>query len=339
MTRRQDQIARFLEDNGLSCAACVNLAGDASNRRYFRLKLPDGKTIVLMDAPPSKGEDIRPFVRIAKYLRGVGLGAPEIITQDETNGFLLLEDLGDDLFARLAKSLPDLETKLYTAATDLLIELHRHAPPKGIGTYDAQTAAQLAALASDWYAFGISGTENTTAREQLSAEMARLVTTHAPECDVLVQRDYHSENLLWLPERKGHHRVGLLDFQDALAGHRSYDLVSLLQDARRDVPLEIETKMLDRYIANTDQNEEQFITAYAVWGAQRNLRILGVFARLCMRDGKPGYIAYIPRVWTLLLRDLAHPNLESLQTLVKEILPQPSAKALSTLEEKCAQTP
>ena len=292
-----------------------------------------------MDAPPSKGEDIRPFVRIAKHLKDVGLSAPDIVAQDDANGFLILEDLGDDLFARLVDSHPEMEVELYTAATDLLVDLHCHKPPADLAAYDAPKAAELAALAIDWYAFGVSAIKDDQARDRLTAEMAGLITAHAPQCDVLVQRDYHSENLLWLANRTSHRRVGLLDFQDALAGHRSYDLVSLLQDARRDVSPEIETRMVDRYVASTGQNADQFKLAYAVWGAQRNLRILGVFARLCMRDGKPGYIPYIPRVWNLLRRDLAHPGLENLNRLVSDALPEPSPETLGVLEAKCAQTP
>ncbi len=339
MTDRSAQIDHFLQVNDLAHVARTNLAGDASNRRYFRLTHSDGPPLVLMDAPPSKGEDICPFVRIAKYLKDIGLSAPNIVAQDDANGFLILEDLGDDLFARLVDSHPEMEVELYTSATDLLVDLHRHRPPADLAAYDASNAAELAALSIDWYAFGVSETKDDQSRDQLAAEMARLIKAHAPQCDVLVQRDFHSENLLWLANRTSHRRVGLLDFQDALAGHRSYDLVSLLQDARRDVSPEIEIQMVDHYIASTGQNADQFKKAYAVWGAQRNLRILGVFARLCMRDGKPGYIPYIPRVWNLLRRDLVHPGLDHLNRLVSDALPEPSLGSLSTLEAKCARTP
>lgn len=337
MISREDQITRFLEESGLAHAQRTNLAGDASNRRYFRLNTPGGETLVLMDAPPSKGEDVRPFVRIAEYLRKIGLSAPKIIAQKPADGLLVLEDLGDDLFARIVKEDRKCEPTLYTAAIDLLAELHRYPPPEDLAEYNTTLAADLSGLAFDWYALGITGSDNTKARDAVTSELTRLILTHAPECDVLVQRDYHSENLLWLPDRRAHRRVGLLDFQDALKGNRAYDLVSLLQDARRDVPNTIEADMLHHYIATAQQNEERFKLAYAIWGAQRNLRIIGVFARLCLRDGKPGYLGYIPRVWNLLLRDLAHPKLTRLEKLVIETIPEPAPANIKKLETKCAR--
>jgi len=171
--------------------------------------------------------------------------------------------------------------------------------------------------------------------------MHATLAEHAPDCDVLVQRDYHAENLLWLPKRTGHARVGLLDFQDAALGHRAYDLVSLLQDARRDVPITLEDTMIRHYISQTGLESDAFKTAYAVWGAQRNLRILGVFARLCLRDGKAHYVDLIPRVWGLLQRDLGHPELSNVKRIIDAHVPAPSPARLENLKSRCAtaQTP
>ena len=225
---------------------------------------------------------------------------------------------------------PAQEETLYRAATDLLVELHRHAPPAGLATYGPAPMADLAALSVDWYRFGITG----RAEAGLRARLCELLQTHLaalPGLDsVLIQRDYHAENLLWLPERTGVARVGLLDFQDAMRGHRAYDLVSLLQDARRDVSPATADAMLAHYIAATGAEAEAFSAAFHWLGAQRNLRILGVFARLCLRDGKPHYIDLIPRVWAHLQTDLRHPGLAPLAALLAEALPPPDAGALAT---------
>ncbi len=340
MADRDAQISQFVQRAGWAAARSANLAGDASDRRYLRLTLPDASaTSVLMDAPPDKGEDIAPFVRVANHLAGLGLSAPRILHSDTRHGLLLLEDLGDDLFARILRNDPGLENSLYSAATDLLINLHRHAPPAGLPAYDPPLMAQLAALAFDWYLPGLAGKTNASAAAAFLDTMQALLARHAAPENVLIQRDYHAENLLWLPSRTGVARVGLLDFQDAMLGHAAYDLVSLLQDARRDVAPATETAMIARYLDATERDAGEFTTAYHVLGAQRNLRILGVFARLCLRDGKPHYVDLIPRVWALLKRDLAHDAVAPVRTLIVEHLPEPTPDALNRLKEKCATLP
>ncbi|KZY32205.1 aminoglycoside phosphotransferase, partial [Roseovarius sp. HI0049] len=283
MSDRTDLINAFIDRAGWSAARCTFLAGDASNRRYFRL-IGENDNAVLMDAPPEKGEDIRPFVRIAEYLTGLGLSAPKVLAEDEATGFLLLEDLGDALFARVLETEQGLENSLYSTATDLLAELHGHAPPDNLDPYDPLLMTELAALAFDWYAFAATGEKAPDARRKFRDTFQPLLSDNTTET-VLIQRDYHAENLLWLPDRNGTARVGLLDFQDAMIGHRAYDLVSLLQDARRDVAPSTESTMLTRYIETTRQEDDAFRTAYHLLGTQRNLRILGVFTRLCVRDG------------------------------------------------------
>ena len=320
----------FLNQTSWANVRRAPLAGDASNRRYERLLDPDtGKTAVLMDASPDRGEDVRPFVRIARHLRTLGLSAPNILAKDVANGFLLIEDLGDALFARAIPENPELETDFYTAATDVLLALHQ-APVPDLKPYDPDLMADLAALAFGKYRRGIAG--NTEGEDEFRELFRHILSGISPFNPVLIQRDYHAENLLWLPERHDVARVGLLDFQDAMSGHPAYDLVSLLQDARRDVPERIEQEMIGYYLDQSGIDQVAFRSAYAVLGAQRNLRILGVFARLGQEYGKPHYIDLIPRVWSHLMRDLDHPSLASVAPMLKQYLPVPSAANLQRLK-------
>ncbi|WP_297777127.1 phosphotransferase [uncultured Roseovarius sp.] len=323
MTDRTALMQDFLAGTDWADAALSPLAGDASNRRYLRLRRDTGAHAVLMDAPPERGEDVRPFLQIAGYLTGLGLSAPQVFAQDEARGFLILEDLGDALFARVIPVAPQMEQQLYAAATDVLTEMHRAPPPEGLKPYGPDTMTEMAALAFDWYLTGVTG-ENSPQRAEALAALHSVLRQHSGTTDVIVLRDYHAENLLWLPARVGAARVGLLDFQDAMTGHRAYDLVSVLQDARRDVPQPLQTAMITRYCAATGTDKTAFEAAYHCLGAQRNLRILGVFARLCLRDGKSQYIDLIPRVWDHLQRDLDHPALAPVADLLRTVLPAPT---------------
>lgn len=310
----------FLGKAGWGEAKRAKLAGDASFRKYERLTL-NGKPAVLMDAPPPQ-EDTRPFLRIARHLAGLGYSAPRVLAEDTEHGFLLLEDLGDDLFARLLERGSD-ETMLYEATIDFLLDLHRHPAPAGIAPYDEDRLVTEAELFLDWYLPALTGRETTAPQRQAFRFLWNIMAPDvAQEPHVLVLRDFHAENLLWLPDRKGAARLGLLDFQDAVAGHPAYDLVSLLEDARRDVDPELAEAMLQRYIAGSGTDYAQFRRAYAILGAQRNIRILGVFTRLWKRDGKPHYQAFMPRMWRLVERDLAHPALSDLRGWMDAIVPQ-----------------
>ncbi|WP_299372449.1 phosphotransferase [uncultured Tateyamaria sp.] len=327
----------FLDVAGWGGAPRKLVAGDASNRRYERLRKGD-QTAILMDAPPDKGEDVRPFVHITRVLRAAGLSAPDIFAQDETNGFLLIEDLGDDLFARVMAADPACEAPLYDAATDVLVHLHRSSPPD-LPRYDARVMTDLACLAFDWYQRGTTGEIDTDQRAQFAeAFHAVLLPMDAVE-PVLIQRDYHAENLIWLPERTGVARVGLLDYQDAMLGHPAYDLVSIAQDARRDVPPTVAERMVARYVAATGTDAAAFRAAYALLGVQRNMRILCVFARLSMLYGKPHYVDLIPRVWDHLQTDLTHPALSDIAPLVQAAMPVPTPALLQRLKDQCATIP
>ncbi|MCY3983882.1 MAG: phosphotransferase [Roseovarius sp.] len=336
---REALIETFLETAGWADAGRTSVAGDASNRRYLRLERDNaGQSAILMDSPLERGEDVRPFIKVDEYLFERGFSAPEIISRNVEHGLLLLEDLGDDLFARVIERNGVPEELLYTEATDLLVRLHDLEPPD-LPPYDAVAATDLAMLAYDWYLPVGTGSDEGESGEFFGETMRRALSRHAPECDVTILRDYHAENLIWLKEREGIARVGLLDFQDANLGHRSYDLVSLLQDARRDVPEEIEDLMMARYIRATGQDREDFYAAYNCIGAQRNLRIVGIFTRLCARDGKSHYIDLIPRVWDYLQRNLSHPAVKEIRDVVMSSLPEPTPEILNRIKGKCATYP
>lgn len=338
MPERGAALSDFLCRAGWGAARRAPLAGDASHRRYERLSGgPGDATAVLMDAPPDRGEDVRPFLTIARHLTGQGFSAPAILAADVTRGFLLLEDLGDALFAHVVARRPDDEDLLYAAAVDLLARLHR-APVPEVPAYDVQLMTDLACLPFEWYLTALDRPAPDREIAAFRAEMAALLAEHAPP-SVLILRDYHAENLIWLPDRDGVARVGLLDFQDAMLGHPAYDLVSLLEDARRDVAPALQDRMRARYVAATGADGAAFARAYALVGAQRNLRILGVFVRLCRRDGKPGYLPLLPRVWTNLMADLDHPALSGLRDRLLRLLPPPTPARLEGIARQCAPTP
>jgi aminoglycoside/choline kinase family phosphotransferase len=317
---RDALVRSFIAAAGWGDAARSKLAGDASFRKYERLQRAGGSA-VLMDAPPPQ-EDVRPFLRIARELAGGGYSAPRVLAEDAEHGFLLLEDLGDDLYARLIAGGAD-ERPLYEAAVDFLLDLHRRPAPAGLAPYDEERLIEEVALFTDWYLPALTGRDTP---EQVRRSFRFLWAILAPEvaaegARVLVLRDFHAENLIWLPGRSGAARLGLLDFQDAVAGHPAYDLVSLLEDARRDVPPALAEAMLQRYIAGSGLDTAAFRRAHAILGAQRNLRIIGVFTRLWKRDGKPHYQAFMPRMWRLVERDLAHPALADLRSWLDAVVP------------------
>jgi aminoglycoside/choline kinase family phosphotransferase len=303
---RQAAMADFLAAHRWSEVRPAVLAGDASFRRYYRLD--DGeRRVVLMDAPPPQ-EDVRPYVAVAETLHDLGLSAPRIYAQDAQRGFLLIEDFGDDLYTRLLAAGAD-ETALYVLAIDALIALHRavaeHGPPR-LPPYDEERLLTEAALLPDWYAPTVLGGPLPSAAREDYFERWREVLPHAAlPAPTLVLRDYHVDNLMLLPGRPGVRACGLLDFQDAVCGAPSYDLVSLLEDARRDVSATLRESMTARYFAAFPElDQAAFARSAAILAAQRNCKIIGIFTRLWRRDGKPAYLAHIPRVWRLLEDDL-----------------------------------
>ncbi|RST32188.1 aminoglycoside phosphotransferase [Sphingomonas ginkgonis] len=296
----------FLSANGWHDAKIEPLAGDASFRRYFRV-FREGEQAVLMDAPPPH-EDPRPFVAVADWLSGVGLTPPAILARDLEQGMLLLSDLGDVRLRETLDEAPHREAELYAAATDVLVHLHAHPPMAGLRPHGLEQWLEELRLFPDWYgpAVGLE-LDPDTYRAAWEAVLAPVAGDGLGPVTVL--RDYHAENIMLVGGHEGVRHLGLLDFQDALAGHPAYDLASVLEDARRDVSPDIERAMIDRYVEATGANG-RFEHAYWALAAQRNTRILGVFCRLWKRDGKPGYRRFQPRMWGLLERDLAKPGLE-----------------------------
>lgn len=293
----------FLARSGWGNAAIVPLAGDASFRRYFRV-IDSARRAVLMDAPPAH-EDARPFIAIAEHLTSQGFAAPQILARDLDEGLVLIEDFGDLRIKELLEERPVDELAVYSRAVDLLADLHR-LPAADLLPYDRDVYQREAGLLTEWYCPAIGLPVDAEAYVRAWDAVLPLVEQSASP-RVTVLRDYHAENIM-LIDRPAPHGLGLLDFQDALSGHPAYDLVSLLQDARRDVSPAVEAAMLDRYRAAANPPED-FEAAYAVLGAQRNAKIIGIFTRLWKRDGKPRYLSFLPRMWGLLERDLSHPAL------------------------------
>ena len=299
----------FLASIGWAGARIEPLAGDASFRRYFRVS-HGNRTAVLMDAPPPH-EDPQPFIKVAEWLASVGLTAPEILGRDLDRGLLLLRDLGDTRLRETVDSDPARERELYELATDVLVHLHRHPPMPGLPAHGLDQWLEEVMLFPEWYCEAVGIEVDAEAYRRAWREVLAPVAGDGLG-PVTVLRDYHAENVMLVPERDGVSHFGLLDFQDALAGHPAYDLASVLEDARRDVPTAVERAMIARYMAATG-SDERFERAYWALAAQRNTRIIGVFTRLWQRDGKPRYPAYHPHLWRMLERDLGNPALEPVQ--------------------------
>jgi aminoglycoside/choline kinase family phosphotransferase len=293
-------IDEFLEHAGWGGAAIEPLAGDASFRRYFRIR-GEGRSAMLMDAPPPH-EDPGPFLDVGSWLNQQGHRAPEIYAERRDEGLVLLEDFGHERMRDWLDDNPDDEQATYARAIDALVALHA-SPPGPFAPYDMEVYQREAGLFVEWWCPAAGLTVDAAGYARAWDEALRpLLPRQTPGVTVL--RDYHAENIMLLDDGA----QGLIDFQDALVGHPAYDLVSLLQDARRDVSPELERAMLDRYQAAVEAGPE-FEADYARLGAQRNAKIVGIFARLWQRDGKPRYMPMIPRVWQAMERDLAHPAL------------------------------
>lgn len=322
---RAERVSRFLAMHGWAQADRAVLAADASFRRYDRLRRGDGHA-VLMDAPPPK-EDVRPFLAVDRLLRNLDLSAPDVFAADENDGLLLLEDFGDDTYSRLIARGAD-ETELYTLAVDLLVELHERfdgQQPEAVPAYDDGRMLDEVRLLTDWYLPAIGRPVDTGTVAAFEALWRGLFAQARATPATLVLRDYHVDNIMLLPSRSGVQRCGLLDFQDAVIGPAAYDLVSLLEDARRDVSPDLAAALKQRYLAaRPDLDPAAFETAYAVLGAQRNLKIVGIFTRLDRRDGKGRYLDHIPRLWRLVDGDLRHPALTPLADWLDRHLPRES---------------
>lgn len=354
---RGEAARAFLGRSGWHGATVSALPGDASTRRYYRVLHRD-RSAMLMDqpqavetppCPPSAtaqerwalgynavarlaGADCGRFIATAKFLRGRGIAAPEIYADEAAQGFVLLEDLGDDLYADVLANGAD-EPTLYGAAVDTIAVMQREPAPAelwpGARLHSFDLAARLAEvdLLTEWFVPLALGRQASADEVEEHHSLWSDAFDEIRSEPVFVHRDYHAQNLFWLPSRSGTARVGIIDFQDAVAGNRSYDLVSLVEDARRDVAPELADAMKDRYLAAMSANgcaleEESWSAEVAVTAAQRNAKIAGIFARLARRDHKPRYLAHLPRVWNHLERDLAHPALTPLRTWYDRTIPR-----------------
>ncbi len=320
--------AQFVNQAGWGDARVTPLAGDASARRYFRLVRGEDSAVLMDDAPPGS---ITAYLAMTGWLRDRGFLAPEVVAEDAGAGLLLMQDLGDDLVARVLEREPGMAEPIYARITDLLVDLHRHRPP-AVMALDGPELARQVGMFADWYPEAV-GSDPTPA-QAIAGIVENLHTELCADLPpVLSLRDFHAENLIW----RGEAPLGLLDFQDAVACHPAYDLVSALQDARQDVDPAIEAKMIRRYLDATGLDADRFAAAYALLGAQRNLRIMGIFARLALRDGKTRYLDFMPRVWAYILRDLAHPALAPLAAIVKSF-PAPTPDIADRIAARCQTT-
>ena len=320
MSTLPDGIESFIGNAGWGGAVIEPLPGDASFRRYFRLRRTgegeephaSRETAMLMHAPPPE-EDPQPFLLVAQWLTSHGMRAPQILAQNPREGWVLIEDFGDDRMRDWLDTHPGDEEAAYIAAIDALVDLHGQ-PAGPFSPYDTETYLRETCLFTQWFTpaheMHVDDTGYDAAWRAVLEPLA-----HSPLNGVTVLRDYHAENIMLLDGKPGAPQ-GIIDFQDALVGHVAYDLVSLLQDARRDVDQDLESRMLDHYRdarrsqAGNFDPENRLEREYAVLGAQRNAKIVGIFTRLAKRDGKPRYLTLIPRVWKLMETDLAHPALE-----------------------------
>lgn len=324
MSDRNTQINDFLEANGWGGGRRQRIAGDASFRRYERIEL-SGETIILMDAPAPM-ENVLPFIQVDQHLRRLGYSAPMIYAEEPIKGLLLLEDLGDRTFTRALAEGAD-EIELYSCALDLLIDLHsRHiavAVPNGLEIYDEEKFLEEAVLFTDWYMPQILGQPTSPGdRARFLDIWHRLLLPIYKLPETIVLRDFHADNLMWLPDRDGIAACGLLDFQDAIVGPHIYDVMSLLDDARRDVMPGLVGRMMDRYLdAFPVLDKEEFRTIYVTLAAQRHCKVIGIFTRLAERDSKYGYLVHIPRVWRLLDQACRHPVLAPLKTWLDDNIP------------------
>ena len=323
MVDRANQIKSFLDEAGWNGAEIQQLAGDASFRRYSRISI-DNRKAILMDSEMCK-ENIRPFLSICQHLRSLGYSAPEIFAEGLPSGLILMEDLGDTTFTqRLQGNVK--EVQMYEGAVDFLIDLHSRSPkstiPTWIPTYDMNRYLDEVSLLTDWYMPQISELSET-ARQDYKGIWKNILPVILSLRNTLVLRDFHADNLMWLPEREDVAACGLLDFQDALAGPPAYDLMSLLEDARRDISPSLVEGMVNRYLAAFPKiRRENFLKSYTILAAQRHCKVIGIFTRLAVRDGKANYLAHIPRVWQMLERACSLPDLAPLKKWLEKWLPE-----------------
>jgi aminoglycoside/choline kinase family phosphotransferase len=313
---RDEQIAVFLARHGFSPTHVTELAQDAGFRRYLRIG--GDRPAVLMDAPPP--EDVRPFLRVAAHLRAIGVRVPAILAADESLGLVLEEDLGDDLVSRLLDC-GDPAGPLLDAAVDALVMMQRSDPPQGLPQWGApeMVAAAIGTLFDWWWPARFGAPAPQAARDDVAAALlGMMLEPLAAGPPVFVHRDFFAGNLLRMPDG----RVAVIDFQGAAVGHAAYDLVSLLQDARREIPPATRHRALARYLlARPDMNGAAFRVAFDACAAQRHLRVAAQWVRLAVRDRRPQYLVHGPRTWRLLEEALSYAVAQPLAAALNHWIP------------------
>lgn len=318
---RSADINNFLKQHQWDDVMRTPIVGDCSFRSYERLKKITGEQCILMDAPPP--ENVQPFISVSQLFEEAELSSPHILAKDEKNGFLLLEDLKNDSFTKKLAENNRLELELYKHAIEACCLLQQHQGKHTLVPYSEKKLIEELQLFTDWYLPHLNSQltdVQKTSFVSLWKEQLFPLLDHTTQ--VIVHRDYHADNLFWLPERTNAQQVGIIDYQDAVIGHPAYDVVSLLEDARRDVSPTTVKEVLEHYISlspNIDHN--QFMQDYAIIGAQRNLKITGIFARMDKRSNKPEYLNYLPRVLDHIAHDLSHPTLSPLVEWLKKHTP------------------
>lgn len=328
---RSERRAQFLAEHGCSGSNVTAIAGDASARRYFRVSKSDGShPLILMDAPPDTAGSMSPFIHVTEILHTAGLSAPEVYAANLERGFLLLEDLGDSSYTATLANDPGAEKQLYSAAVDVLVAL-RDVDADGLPLLNAQKMSDDVSVTFQYY--GPTKKPDLDAQEVAFIKALFRKLSSLGSFGTMSLRDFHADNLIWRPDRNGVRRVGLLDYQDAVTTHPVYDIVSLLKDVRRDVPTELSKQILKRFCTDIGTDEGAVFDAAALVGLQRNLRILGVFARLSRDHGKRHYVDLIPRVWAHIIADLEHPTLSDLREPLLSLLPTPNSDHLNRLRQ------
>ena len=320
MVSRINQINNFLKNNQIETKNLIPIKNDASFRKYFRV---DKK--ILMDADPHLGEDVGSFININHVLREFKLNVPEIFTIDKENGFLLLEDLGENIFSQILNS--ENEEQLYKQAIDVLVEIYKKDLNKFsnftfLEKYSVEKLQDESQLFIEWYLkkyleINITDTDIKDFKDIINKIFNNLDT----KFEKLVLRDYHVDNLILQKSKLGLKQVGILDFQDAVLGSSSYDLISIIEDVRRPISKDLKNILIKYFIDSTGYDPNQLEKELAFYSVQRNLKILGIFSRLNLRDNKSKYMGYNDNAWKYIESNLNNPTMSDLKVWLKKILP------------------
>lgn len=322
---RDTKVGLFLQGAGWGMATRRDLAGDMSSRRYTRLARPDGSTAILMDAPPERDASTPAFAYMTFWLREAHLSAPDILAAAPLDGLLLLEDLGDVRVTDLISSKPQDRDMVYDAIIDLLILIRTRNSPN-LARPDAAELVTMTRLAEEYY----PQANPDLLRPFLSVLETILADLITDPLSVSL-RDFHADNLMWLPDRAGLARLGLLDYQDAFITHPVYDLVSLLSDARTEIDRDFRMKMIENYAEKSSDDRERLMLAFSAFSAQRNLRILGIFCRAAKVAGNISHVAKLPRVHGYFVEALSHPAFAGVAESTIAAIPEPGPKTIEAL--------